>query len=414
MTHAAGRVPGAAFPESFAPADPSGRVQPDFTALDAALERRGIDGYLLDADGQNADQRYLSGFDAPDPYVTLRANGETVLLVSGLEYGRAKADARGTVRRLSDYDFQARAAESGREEARKEVIAALCAEFGVESLAVPPRFPLTTADGLREAGVAVSVDDEEVLADIRAVKTAEEIDHIEAAQRANEAAMAAAEDRLASADVRDGVLYSEGEPLTSERVKTEIETTLMEHGCALDETIVAGGADAAEPHNRGSGPLRADEPVLVDIFPRSKETGYHADMTRTFCRGEPSDELRAFYDATEDALDAALDRIEAGVTGEAVHDAVCDTYEARGYATLRSDETTETGFIHTTGHGIGLEVHEQPRLTQGAPELEAGNVVTVEPGLYDPEIGGVRIEDLVVVTEDGYRNLTEYERRLRL
>jgi Xaa-Pro aminopeptidase len=137
-------------------------------------------------------------------------------------------------------------------------------------------------------------------------------------------------------------------------------------------------------------------------------------MTRTFVRGTPDAAAHAFYETTEEALAAALDTIEAGVTGEAVHHAVCDVYEDAGYATLRSDEAAETGFIHSTGHGVGLEVHEEPRLSETGEELEAGNVVTVEPGLYDPDVGGVRVEDLVVVTEDGYENLTEYPHRFEL
>jgi Xaa-Pro aminopeptidase len=226
--------------------------------------------------------------------------------------------------------------------------------------------------------------------------------------------MARAEELLAAADVDDGTLVYENEPLTSERVKQEIEIELLRHGCALDETIVACGADAADPHDRGSGPLEADEAIIIDIFPRSKETGYYADMTRTFCVGEPSETIAEWYDLTLEAQEAALDAIEAGVTGSEVHDAVCDVYEEAGLPTLRADETTETGFIHTTGHGVGLDIHEFPRVSEQDNELEAGHVVTVEPGLYDPEVGGVRIEDIVVVTEDGHENLTDYEKSLRL
>jgi Xaa-Pro aminopeptidase len=221
--------------------------------------------------------------------------------------------------------------------------------------------------------------------------------------------MAAAEELLRLAAVADdGTLRYEGETLTSERVKREIEVTLLREGCALDETIVACGSDAADPHDRGSGPLTAQEPIIVDIFPRSKATKYHADMTRTFSVGDPGDTVREWFDLTHDALEAALDAVEPGATGEAVHDAVCDVYEGAGHPTLRSDPTTETGFIHSTGHGVGLDVHEQPRVSPGGEELEPGHVITVEPGLYDPDVGGVRIEDLVVVTEDGYENLTEY------
>ena len=243
---------------------------------------------------------------------------------------------------------------------------------------------------------------------IRATKTDAEIEHVRAAQKANEAAMGAAEDLLARAE-RDGDrLVVDGETLTSEWVKETIEVTLLRHGCALDETIVACGRDAADPHDRGSGPLEPDEPIIVDIFPRDKSTKYHADMTRTFCVGEPDPTVQEWYDLTEQAYRAALEAVEPGVTGKDVHDAACEVYEDAGLPTLRSDPGAETGFIHSTGHGVGLDVHELPRVAPDGEELEPGHVITIEPGLYDPDVGGVRIEDLVVVTEGGHDNLTDY------
>ena len=387
---------------------------PDFATLDSFLDETDTDGYLIDADSTDSDQYYLSGFDAPDPFVTLY-DGETHLLFPrSLEFARAKRESRAeTVQRYVDFDHAELVEEYGPEDAVSHVLARFLDSYGVDSVAVPPRFPLKTADGLRGRGVDVTPDTDGVVTEIRATKTDAEIDHIQAAQRANEAAMAAAEELLRAAEVADdGTLQHDGEALTSERVKEEIEVTLLREGCSLDETIVACGADAADPHDRGSGPLSADEAIIVDIFPQSKTTKYHADMTRTFCVGEPSETIAEWYDLTEDAMDAAYDVLEAGVTGAAVHDAVCDVYEEAGLATLRSDDRTETGFIHSTGHGVGLDVHELPRLSPNGGELEAGHVVTVEPGLYDPEVGGVRIEDLVVVTEDGYENLTDYEKRL--
>jgi Xaa-Pro aminopeptidase len=383
-------------------------MRPDFTALDAYLGDD-ADGYLLDADGDDSTQRYLSGFDAPDPFVTCYTPEGTHLLVSGLEYGRATADARAdTVSRLSAYDYRDRVEASGRVAGRAAAIAAFLDDHGVGSVAVPARFPVGTADGLREEGVAVAVDESDTVTAIRAVKTPEEVEYVRTAQRANERAMARAEELVADAEVVQGVLHRDGDPLTSEAVRREIERTLLEEGCALDETIVACGADAADPHDRGSGPLRADEPVVVDIFPRDKETGYHADMTRTFVRGDPDPTLREWFDLTDRARQAALDAVEPGVTGSAVHDAACDVYEDAGLPTLRADPDAETGFIHSTGHGVGLDVHELPRVAPDGEELEPGNVVTVEPGLYDPAVGGVRIEDLVVVTESGSENLTDY------
>ncbi|NLV10971.1 M24 family metallopeptidase [Halomicrobium mukohataei] len=389
-------------------------MDPDFSELDAALDDRDLDGYLIDADSTDSDQYYLSGFDAPDPFLTLY-DGEVHLLFSrSLEYGRAKKEARAdTVERHVDFGYQRKVEEYGPQEGVSRVIAAFLDAYDVESVAVPPRFPLSTADRLRDRGVTVESDAESVITEIRATKTDEEIEHIETAQRANEAAMAAAEELLReSRTAAKGQLLYDGERVTSERIKEEIEVTLLRHGCALDETIVACGSDAADPHDRGSGPLRAGEPIIVDIFPQDKASKYHADMTRTFVVGEPDETVAEWYELTARAHAAALNAIEPGATGAEVHDAVCDVYEAAGQPTLRSDESTETGFIHSTGHGVGLDVHELPRVAPNGGVLEPGHVVTVEPGLYDPEVGGVRIEDFVVVTEDGYENLTEYPKEL--
>ena len=394
-------------------------MDPDFSALDDHLADAGLDGYLVDADGANSTQRYLSGFAAPDPFTTVYTPDATAILVSALEFGRATTDSRADeVSRLADYDYRELASEHGAEAAKARVVAAWLDDLGVDAVATPDRFPLGPADRLRERDIGVTPDTDDVVTGIRARKTPEEINHVRDTQRANEAAMRAAEALLREADVTEGsadpVLHHDGAVLTSERVKTEIESTLLEHGCGLDETIVACGADAADPHDRGSGPVRPDEPIIVDIFPRSKTTGYHGDMTRTFVVGEPDDTVSEWFDRTHEAFDAALDAVEPGVTGAAVHDAVCDVYEDAEIPTLRSDPTAETGFIHSTGHGVGLDVHELPRVAPDGDELRPGHVVTIEPGLYDPSVGGVRIEDLIVVTDDGYENLTEYPVELRV
>jgi Xaa-Pro aminopeptidase len=389
-------------------------MDPDLTQLDEHLEAVGADGYLVEADGEDPTQRYLSGFSAPDHFVTLYT-GTTHLMVSALEYGRAvrTAGADG-VERHADYDHRANVEEYGRPEGGHRTLAAFLAAHDVDSVITPETFPLGTADGLRALGVDVTADTEDVVESIRATKTDEEVDDVRAAQRANEAAMARAEELLAGAEPEDGTLVHDGDPLTAAFLKQEIEIELLRHGCNLDEAIVAGGADAADPHDRGAGPLPAGEAIIVDIFPQSKGTGYFADMTRTFCVGEPSETVSEWYDLTREAKTAALETLAAGISGSEVHDAVCDVYEAAGLPTLRADESTETGFIHSTGHGVGLDIHEFPRLSEDDTELEAGHVVTVEPGLYDPEVGGVRSEDLVVVTENGHENLTDYPDPFRL
>jgi Xaa-Pro aminopeptidase len=384
-------------------------MDPDFTRLDETLAEADADGYLVHADSENSTQRYLSGFDAPDPFFTCYTPDGVHLLVSGLEYGRASEEARADrVVRYADYDRKALVEEYGERTGTAKTVAAFLDDVGVDSLLVPERFPLGVADSLRSEEFDIEVDSDDVVGTIRAVKTDEEVEYIRDAQAANETAMRAAEDLLRAATVEDGQLVHDGEVLTSERVRQEIEITLLRNGCALDETIVACGADAADPHERGSGPLRADETIIIDIFPQDTETKYHGDMTRTFLKGTPTEEVQRRFDLTHEAMHAALDAVEAGVTGADVHGAVCDVYEDAGYATFRTDPQTEVGFIHSTGHGLGLDVHEAPSVSPRGDELKPGHVITIEPGLYDPEVGGVRIEDTVVVTEDGYRNLTDY------
>ena len=193
----------------------------------------------------------------------------------------------------------------------------------------------------------------------------------------------------------------------------------MRHGCAADAgTIVAGGVQATDPHEEGHGPLRSGEAIILDIFPVDKASRYYADMTRTVIKGEPNEELQKMYDAVLESQEAALGMIRAGVNGKDIHQKVSDVLHERGYKTLVHDQEEgtplRTGFFHGTGHGVGLEIHEAPRISLSDDELRLGDVVTVEPGLYDPQVGGVRIEDLVVVTEDGCRNLTDFPKEFRI
>lgn len=391
-------------------------MREDLDPLDGHLEDVDAEGYLIEADGDVADQYYLSGFWAPDPFVTLYTDGAVHCLLSPLEYGRASEEAgAASVTSISSYDFHERLETGEPHEVWAETIADFCADHDVGSVSTPPRFPLSVARGVEAAGLDVTVDHEGVVGQVRSVKTEDELEAIAASQEAAERAMERAESIIAEASIDDeGRLRYEGETLTSERVKVAIERRLLDDRCALDDVIVACGADAADPHDSGSGPLRAGETIIVDIFPAHKESRYFGDLTRTFVKGKPSTRQEAWYADTLAAQEAALAAIEAGVTGADVHDAVCDVFEDRGHPTLRSDSSTETGFIHSTGHGVGLDIHEEPSLAKTGDELEANHVVTVEPGLYDPALGGVRIEDLVVVTADGYHNLTEYPKRLRV
>ena len=212
---------------------------------------------------------------------------------------------------------------------------------------------------------------------------------------------------IASSEARGEMLSRGGEPLTSERVRRAIELSLLEDGCEAVDTIVAGGEQAADPHARGVGPLPANAPIVIDIFPRSKSSRYFADMTRTVLKGEASSEVVDLYKAVEAAQKAGLEAVREGATGSEVHRRVSDVFQEQGYP-----EREGCGFTHSTGHGVGLEVHERPSLGEAGASLKSGQVVTVEPGLYYPDLGGVRLEDLVVVEKDRCRNLTRLQRKL--
>jgi len=379
--------------------------------LDTAIDDAGADGYLLDDDASNGDQRYLSGLDGHDPFVTLYVRGEVHLLIGGTDHARAQRESNAVdVARLAAYDYETKQ-ESDPAGAKHDAVAEFLGERDVERVLVPDRFPLAVGRGLEARGVDVVVDDGDALERDRAVKTDREVEAIERAQRATEAGMRRAETLLAAADVEDGTLVHDGEALTGARVKSEIEKTLLDHGAALRDTIVACGRDSADPHGSTQGPIRAGESVVIDVFPVDIESGYHSDMTRTFVKGEPSAELRELYDQVDEALERALDAVAAGVTGDEVNDRVFSYFEAHGHDSRRKDPDITDGALHYIGHGVGLDVHELPVCMPGGGELEAGNVITLEPGLYYPEVGGVRIEDVIEVTEDGYRNLTGYHKR---
>jgi Xaa-Pro aminopeptidase len=365
---------------------------------------------------------HLSGFLAPDPVICLRVAGKVYLAVSSMEYGRAKREARvDEVLSFDELGFVqlARELQSGGR-ALAATAAGLLEKLGAATspVAVPPSLGVLYADELRARGLTV-MPDAKLFADLRRAKTEEEISYIERTQRAVESACARAVGILEEANVwEDGTLLYGGEVLTSERLRSEIDVELLRRGYGADGTITASGTQAADPHERGHGPLRAGESIILDIFPVDKASRYYADMTRTFVKGEPISELQRMYDTVLEGQDAALSMIRAGVNGRDVHKKVSDILHQAGYKTLVHDqkpgEPLQEGFIHGTGHGVGLEIHEAPRVSIADEELIPGDVVTVEPGLYNPEVGGVRIEDLVVVTENGCRNLTNFPKEFRL
>ena len=380
------------------------------------LELPGAEAYLMVSESEhNADMYYATGFLAYDSFIYLNS-GSDKILVSDMELGRARKESKvHDVIPTSRYNIMDKIRKN------KDADAAYC-EMIIEFLhwektkcvAVPYNFPVQLADCLRKAGFEV-VTVKSPFRDMREMKKENEIKAIETAQRAGEKALSEALGVIRNASIRNGALWQDNAPLTTEGVRAIIEKSLLSVGCEASDIIIACGKGSSDPHWKGEGELLAGEPIVIDMVPRSKKERYYSDMTRTVMRGEPDGELKDMYSAVLDSQDAAIKKIKAGVAGSEIHNIVCDLLEERGYETARgkSGEFTE-GFIHSTGHGVGLDIHEGPSLGENGKELKAGCVVTVEPGLYYRKIGGVRLEDVVVVTQNGCKNLTMFEKNLVL
>lgn len=370
----------------------------------------GNEAVLLIADSElNADMLYAAGLFVPDPFTFLQVDGRTTIMMSDLEIDRARAQSKvDEVVSLTDYSDRAK--KSGNADpGLVDAVVELLRDREVTHVSVPNSFPLGYADKLRDRRFTVA-SKEDPFWDQRPVKTDDEIASISDASRHTEDALRMAFGILAEAIVKDGLLHGPEGPLTSEYLRKHIHVYLLERDCIAQHTIVAGGVQGCDPHNGGSGPLRAGEPIIFDLFPKSTKTGYFADITRTVAKGPVSDSFRRLYDTVLEGQEIALSRVRAGVDGREIHGEVERLFETRGYATGANNGRMQ-GFFHGTGHGFGLEIHEPPRISKVSQTLVAGHVVTVEPGLYYPDLGGgVRIEDNVVVTEEGCTNLTRLEK----
>lgn len=385
-------------------------TEPEFS-IKKALEEAGTDAYLMIGNLHNSDIYYVTRFLASDDFAYLQtASGEEILFISDMEKGRAEIESRvSTIRTLQDLGYREKMKEKKDPSiAYAACISELLAGEGIKKISVPYDFPVFESNYLTEAGFSV-VPIKSPFRKIRSSKRPEELEAIKYAQMAGEKAMEAAIALILEADERDGFLYHSGEILTGTKVLSVIDHTLLDYGCEAEETIVSCGKDTANPHGTTEGPLSANVPIILDIFPRSKTKRYFADMTRTVLHGKASEELKKMYETVLGAQKKGFEMVKPGVKTSDVHNAVCDFFEAHGYDTYRSG--AKVGFIHSTGHGVGLDVHELPGVGENGVPLEVGNVITLEPGLYYPETGGIRIEDMVLVTEKGCKNFTRLEKR---
>ncbi len=362
---------------------------------------------------RSPELRHEIPLGVPDPFVYLERDGARHVYVGSMEAPRIRGLGPDvTVHSLEEIGIDELLARGlGFHETRIEWVARACSHAGLESAVVPHTFPSGYLDRVRHDGIELIVDQATFDAR-RRVKTRPQLEGIRRAQRAAEAALAAGIELMRGAEVADGLLRLDGETLTVERVKASIKGVFAEHGCTAEDFVVAPGPQGAAGHDMGHGPIPAGVPVVFDLWPRDDASSCYADMTRTVAVGPVSEQVADWYRVTREALAAATALVRPGIECRDVFDAVCAIYEGAGYPTQRTKtpgEVLDSGFFHGLGHGVGLEVHEGPYLgLLPAGRLVAGDVITLEPGAYDQAVGGVRLEDLVLVTPAGCEVLTEF------
>lgn len=375
------------------------------------MKKSTVPRILMAAGMEENDVRYATGLVAPDPFFLLVSGSRRYLLISALEAARARKACPAAILHTPAEMF---AGMAPRRRTQNEQVLAWVRHLRFRAVQVGPYFPIGIARTLERGGVKVAVTAAPAFPR-RAIKSPREIACIAKSQRAAVAALRAAVRCLRAARVSPaGHLKRSGKILTAEFLKDLIAETLRRRGCSAVETIVAVGPQGARPHETGSGPIRAGQPVVLDIFPRDPATGYWGDVTRTVVRGRASERIRKMHRAVLGAQKMALALLRPGVESRTVQRAVEQYFRAAGCETRLGPPGRECGFIHSVGHGVGLDIHESPGLRNEPGRLRAGQVLTVEPGLYYPGLGGVRIEDTVVVTRTGHKVLATFPKILEL
>ena len=356
---------------------------------------------------------YAVKFSVPDPFPYFKIGGKSIILMSDLELGRSLKQAKvDSVESYSDIQVKARKAGGIERPGVADVTAYFLNSKKVHQIQVPDNFNLGLADALRKRGITVESKPDPFFEE-RVYKSSQEVGMITSSLRHTENAIHQLEDLLRKSKIAGKKISYRGQWVTSELLRKVLNVSMMENNCVGSHTIVASGNQGCDPHNEGTGPIWANQSLIVDVFPRSGDSFYYADITRTFVKGKATPALKAQYEAVKVAQEKGIDMVAPGVNGREVHQAIMRDMESRGYKTERRNGTM-VGFFHGTGHGLGLDVHEPPRVNSTDHILKKGEVVTVEPGLYYPGTGAVRIEDLLVVTEKGHRNLTVYPKKLEI
>ncbi|HEY2712492.1 MAG TPA: Xaa-Pro peptidase family protein [Chthoniobacterales bacterium] len=366
---------------------------------------------IVAASENDADMLYATRFFAPDPFVFLEQKGKRILVLSDLEIDRGRKQAQAD-EFLPYSRFEKEVQGNSRKAPPYEkVLAHFLAKRRVRSAIVPANFPLGYARELEAKNIRLQPTNGLFWPE-REAKSDSELRLMRKALEITEAGMARGIEVIKqSTPGKAQKLQWHGADLTSEILRAEIDTAVLRAGGLPANTIVAGGDQACDPHERGHGPLKANSLIILDIFPRSAASGYYGDLTRTIIRGRASDEQRRLWETVNEGQALALKKMKPGVDGLELHEEIKKYFSDQGYPT-EVREGRQTGFFHGTGHGLGLEIHEHPRFQKTV--FKVGQVLTVEPGLYYPGLGGVRTEDVVAITKNGIRMLSRFENRLEV
>ena len=394
---------------------PSSKHMPESTL--SGKNHRGPRAQVLFSDSEkDANMLYATGVFVPDPFLFVRFRGRKCIVIGDMEYSRVKSEA--------NVDFVCSHREilskpSAKQGKGKSGIEDICLtafrEMKIRRIEVPKSFPVGLADEFRKKGIVVFVKPDPFFPE-RSIKNENELKKIRLSLRAAEYGLKVAVETLRTSRVnkrKRRELLLGPERLTAERMRGLIQKAVLDKHCHAMHTIIACGCQGYDPHRKGEGPLRANEPIIVDIFPRSENTGYYGDMTRTFVKGIASEKVRAMHYAVKKAQDLAFSQVVSGAQANRIHKGVVKVFEKMGFPT-REENGKMVGFIHGTGHGLGLDIHEHPLISVRSCRLRQGNVVTVEPGLYYPDVGGVRLEDVVVIQSRGMKKLSRFQRYLEI
>ncbi|MBT3475750.1 aminopeptidase P family protein [bacterium] len=363
---------------------------------------------IYDDTKNSSDLLYKARFKAPDPIIFFEIRKKKYLVLNDLEIQRGKKQAKvDEVLSLREISQKIKSSEI------VDIIKALIKKFNITKVVVPYSFPSYVFNEIKKSKIKIEAFSSPIFFKSRLIKDSDEINKIKKTMKLTELVLGKIIDKIKSSKARNSFLYLDNKILTSQILRSFCQKELVSLGLECPDCIISSGRSSALPHHEGSGPIKESSPIILDIFPRHIESGYFADITRTVIKGKPSDILRDMFKTVLQGQRIGVKLVKAGRNSKTIHSSIKNFFDKSGFLTDFAKNNPE-GFIHSTGHGLGLDIHEPPRVSLLSETLKRNHVITIEPGLYYPKIGGIRIEDTVVVTDEGCRNLSSFPKMFEI